>query len=79
MEDLVFLLGFLAVYLGILGVGGIIADYVLPLIPPLRRWIDSLPEKEDDNEICQREMERIRRNRTARRERARNRRGGLQR
>lgn len=69
MEDLVFLLGFLAVYLGILGIGGIIADYVLPHIPPLRRWIDSLPEMEDDTELYQQEKERLRRNRAARRKR----------
>lgn len=79
MEDLIILLGEMAVFLGILSIGGIIADYVLPHIPPLRRWIDSLPEKEDDGEIYRQEMERIRRNKAARRERARNRRGGLQR
>ena len=69
MDDPVVALSVLAVYLFILGVGGIIADYVLPRIPPLRRWIDSLPEYEDDSEIYQREMERLRRNREARRRR----------
>lgn len=65
--DGVVALGILTVYLFILGAGGIIADYVLPNIPPLRRWIDSLPEKDDDSEIYRQEMERRRRNREARR------------
>lgn len=66
MDDPVVAFGVFAVYLLILGIGGIIADYVLPHIPPLNRWIDSLPEYEDDSEIYRREMERIRRKRKAR-------------
>lgn len=33
----------LAAYLGILAIGGIISDYIFPKIPPLVRYIDSLP------------------------------------
>lgn len=70
-DEVVVYLAVFAAYLGILGIGGIIADYVLPHIPLLCRWIDSLPEKEDDNEICRREMERVRRNRAERTRRIR--------
>lgn len=69
MDDPVVAFGVFAVYLLILGIGGIIADYVLPHIRPLNRWIDSLPEYEDDSEIYRREMERIRHNREARQRR----------
>lgn len=34
----------------VLGVGGVIADYVLPHIPFVRRYLDSLPGYEDDEE-----------------------------
>ena len=37
-------------YLAMLCVGGFIADYVLPHIPPLQRCLDSLPPYEDDYE-----------------------------
>ena len=37
-------------YLAMLCVGGFISDYVLPHIPPLQRWLDSLPPYEDDYE-----------------------------
>ena len=37
-------------YLAMLCAGGFIADYVLPHIPPLQRWLDSLPPYEDDYE-----------------------------
>ena len=37
-------------YLIMLCAGGFIADYVLPHIPPLQRWLDSLPPYEDDYE-----------------------------
>lgn len=40
----------LPVYLLILGVGGLIADYVFPHIPPLERFIESLPLMVDDLE-----------------------------
>ena len=34
----------------LLCVGGFIADYVLPYIPPVQRWLDRLPPYEDDYE-----------------------------
>lgn len=42
--DLALLTGFLL----ILAVGGLIADYVLPHIPFIQRWLDSLPDWEDE-------------------------------
>lgn len=41
---------YLTAYLALLCVGGIIADYVLPNIPAVQRWLDSLPPYEDDYE-----------------------------
>lgn len=66
MEDLAMFLAAVAVICFALGIGGLVADYVFPHIPPLRRWIDSLPEYEDDSEIYRREMERLRLRREAR-------------
>ncbi len=43
MEDPVALLAFLSAFLWTLAIGGIIADYVLPRIEPLNRFINSLP------------------------------------
>lgn len=66
-EDLIINMGLFGVFLLILAVGGVIADYVFPHIPPLQRWLDSLPDYEDDEE----EMEWVeaqRRRRTARRQ-----------
>lgn len=39
-------------YLCILGIGGIVSDYIFPHIKPLAKFIDSLPlmEEEDANE-----------------------------
>lgn len=65
--DMIILAGFLAV----LGVGGVIADLVLPHIPFIQRYLDSLPDYEDDEELYQQEMERVRRRRAARRNRRR--------
>ncbi len=41
-------LGILAVFLMALGVGGLVADYVFPRIPFIQRYIDSLPEWDDE-------------------------------
>lgn len=65
--DLIILAGFLV----LLGVGGLIADYVFPHIPFIQRYLDSLPDYEDDEELYQQEMERVRRRRAARRNRRR--------
>jgi len=40
----------LAVYLFILGLGGLIADYVFPRIRPLEKFVESLPIMWDDLE-----------------------------
>ena len=42
---------FLAVFLGILGIGALIADYVFPHIPFIQRYLDRLPDYEDDEEV----------------------------
>ena len=42
----------IAIYVGgfmfMLGIGGVIADYAFPHIPFIQRFIDSLPEWEDE-------------------------------
>lgn len=63
--DLMILAGFLVV----LGIGALIADYVFPHIPFVQRYLDSLPEYDDDEELYQQEMARIRRKRIAHRNR----------
>ena len=35
----------------VLGVGAFIADVIFPHIPFLNRWLDSLPDYEDDEEL----------------------------
>lgn len=42
MEDFIISMAIVAVFLLILGFGGILADYVLPRIKPLARWVDGL-------------------------------------
>lgn len=37
-----------SVYMWILGIGGLVADYILPHIAPLARYIDSLPMMQED-------------------------------
>ncbi len=48
MVDLMAFGGLLAT----LGICGVIADRLFPRIPLIRRFIDSLPEYEDDEELC---------------------------
>lgn len=48
MAELAIWLGIFGVFLLILGVGGFIADYVFPLIPPLERWIEERAEQMED-------------------------------
>lgn len=46
MACLVIFSGFMIV----LGIGAFIADVIFPRIPFLNRWLDSLPDYEDDDE-----------------------------
>lgn len=66
MGDMVVGLGFMCVFLFVLCLGGLIADYVFPHIPFIQRWLDSLPEYEDDEDVI-REYEESRRRRRERR------------
>ena len=61
--DLMVLVGFLMV----IGVGTLIADYIFPSIPFIQRYLDSLPDYEDNEELYQQEMARIRRRRNGQR------------
>ena len=63
--DLMVLAGFMVV----LGIGALIADYAFPHIPFIQRYLDSLPDYEDDEELYQQEMARVRRKRIAHRNR----------
>ena len=53
MEDLlgeaVVALGLLSAFLLVLGIGGLIADYVFPHTPFIERFLDSLPDWEDED------------------------------
>ena len=55
----------LAVFLGILGIGALIADYVFPHIPFIQRYLDRLPDYEVERqyreELRQRRLARQRR------------------
>lgn len=46
--DLIYLMAFLSGFCFLLGIGGLIADYVFPHIPFIQRWLDSLPDYEED-------------------------------
>ena len=59
----------LAVFLGILGIGALIADYVFPHIPFIQRYLDRLPDYEDDEEVERQYREEQRRKRIAHRNR----------
>lgn len=59
----------LAVFLGILGIGALIADYVFPHIPFIQRYLDRLPDYEDDEEAERQYREELRQRRLARQRR----------
>lgn len=69
MADLAINLAILCVFLLVLGVGCLIADFVFPHIPFIQKWLDSLPEYEDDVEIARLYEEEHRERRAQRRER----------
>lgn len=54
IDEAIVCLGILAGFLALLALCGFLADYVLPHIPFAQRYIDSLPEYEDDAEIAAR-------------------------
>lgn len=58
-----------AVFLGILGIGALIADYVFPHIPFIQRYLDRLPDYEDDEEVERQYREELRQRRLARQRR----------
>ena len=37
-------------FCGLLGIGGLIADYILPHIPAGQRYLDSLPDWDDEDD-----------------------------
>lgn len=49
-ENLLMLLIYLVPFLLLLGVGGVVAEYVLPRIPFINRRLESLPDWEDEVE-----------------------------
>lgn len=63
--DLMILAGFLVV----LGIGALIADYVFPHIPFIQRYLDRLPDYEDDEEVERQYREGQRQRRLARQRR----------
>lgn len=48
--DVITVLGIMAGYLLILALGGVVADYILPHIHPLARWINTLPMMSNEQE-----------------------------
>lgn len=50
VEDLAVNLAILCGFLAVLGVGGLIADYVFPHIPFIQRFLDTLPDWDEDED-----------------------------
>lgn len=50
MEDLAVNLAILCGFLAVLGVGGLIADYVFPHIPFIQRFLDTLLDWDEDED-----------------------------
>ncbi len=48
MEDLLIFLIIVTPFLGVLCICGFVADYILPHIKPLERWLETLPQWEED-------------------------------
>lgn len=54
MDELIVSMAIIAGYLLVLGLGGIVADYVFPRIKPLADWVDGLVrEKVEWNKTIQ--------------------------
>lgn len=49
MEDLVLFLIYMAVLNGVLCVGCLVADYIFPHIPFINRYLDSLPDWDEED------------------------------
>ena len=49
-ENLLILLIYMFPFLLVLSIGGIVADYILPHIPFINRWLESLPDFDDEEE-----------------------------
>lgn len=65
IEEIIIFLGILVAILLGLAAGCLISDFVLPHIRPIERYLESLPEQEDDEEIAHR-YENIRRQKAVR-------------
>lgn len=76
MGEAVVALIILSVFLGVLGIGGLIADYIFPHIPFIQNYLDSLPDYEDDEEVYRQFLEEQRARRRARRRKLAVRKGG---
>lgn len=50
MGEAVVGLGILSGFLAVLGIGGLIADYVFPHIPFIQKYLDSLPDWDEEEE-----------------------------
>lgn len=50
MENLALFLIYTGGFCLLLGVGGFIADYILPHIPAVQRYLDSLPDWDDEDD-----------------------------
>lgn len=54
IEEGVICLGILCIYLLVLAAGCLIADFVLPHIRPIEKYLEGLPEFDDDEELARR-------------------------
>lgn len=50
VDCLLMFLIYVVPFMLLLGIGGFIADYIIPRIPFLNRWLESLPEFEEEDE-----------------------------
>ena len=48
LEGVFIMTVYFAVFAGLMGIGAIIVDYIFPHIRPIQRWLDSLPDWEDE-------------------------------